>query len=302
MTNANDTFEEEYEDYDAFDDEEEERGLSGFAVLVMGLVMIGAFFSVVWIAYQQGIKTGQSGVGGETPYVAADPEPIKIETAQNSDAEATDREVYDAFDGENDAPVTVLAEGPEEPVSRDSADPIGSIAANAGAVIGDAAEDVSEEVESRLASLAEEDAALFEDDASEAASQSGSQAAPSRAPSLAEATRPTPTNAPAANTASSSAAAAPARSNPAVGALSGSHLVQVGAFRSNDEAASQWSRMQTRLGDFLDGKTPDVERADLGERGVYHRLRIGPFSSSIEARTFCSGLKERGQDCLVKSI
>ena len=97
MTNANETFEEEYEDYDAFDDEEEERGLSGFAVLIMGVVMIGAFFSVVWIAYQQGIKTGQSGAG-ETPFVAADPEPIKIESAQNSEA-SVNREVYDVLDG-----------------------------------------------------------------------------------------------------------------------------------------------------------------------------------------------------------
>lgn len=290
MTNANDTFEEEYEDYDAFDDEEEERGLSGFAVLIMGLVMIGAFFSVVWIAYQQGIKTGQSGVGGETPYVAADPEPIKIETAQAEGSQANDREVYDAFDGDNDAPVTVLAEGPEEPVSRDSEDPIGSIAANAGAAAEDMSDDMSEAMESRLASLAEEDAALFEEDAA----QDGPQAAPSRAPSLAEATRPTPANA---------ASVTPARTNTASGgALSGSHLVQVGAFRSNEEAAAQWSRMQSRLGEYLDGKSPDVERADLGERGVYHRLRIGPFGSSGEARTYCTGLKERGQDCLVKSI
>lgn len=293
MTNANDTFEEEYEDYDAFDDEEEERGLSGFAVLIMGLVMIGAFFSVVWIAYQQGIKTGQSGAGGETPYVAADPEPIKIETAQAEGSQENDREVYDAFDGDNDAPVTVLADGPEEPVSRDSEDPIGSIAANAGAddmSAEDLSEDMSAAMESRLASLAEEDAALFEGEAT----PSGPQAAPSRAPSLAEATRPTPANA---------ASVTPARSTPASGgALSGSHLVQVGAFRSNQEAAAQWSRMQSRLGDYLDGKAPDVERADLGERGVYHRLRIGPFKSSGEARTYCAGLKERGQDCLVKSI
>ena len=298
MTNANDTFEEEYEDYDAFDEEDEERGLSGFAVLVMGVVMIAAFFSVVWIAYQQGIKTGQSGAGGETPYVAADPEPIKIETAQNDGSQTADREVYDAFDGENDAPVAVLAEGPEEPVSRDSADPIGSIAASA------AGEDVSAEMESRLASLAEEDAALFEEEASEDA------AAPARAPSLAEATRPTPANASSGASASGTGAAAPNAASvtparPAAassGPLSGSHLVQVGAFRSNAEAAAQWSRMQSRLGDYLDGKSPDVERADLGERGVYHRLRIGPFGSSGEARTYCSGLKERGQDCLVKSI
>lgn len=283
MTNANETFEEEYEDYDAFDDEEDERGLSGLAVLIMGLVMIGAFFSVVWIAYQQGIKTGQNGVVGETPYVAADPEPIKIETADSSSAAAEDREVYDAFDGNDSEPVTVLAEGPEEPVSRDSGDPIASIAADAGAAVGEAAGELGEEMEDRLASLAEEDAAMFEQDEP--------PAVPARAPSQAPATRPT----------QASATPSAAVVTPASGPLTGTHVVQVGAFRSDDEAAAQWSRMEVRLGDYLSGKAPDVERADLGERGVYHRLRIGPFASSDDAKTYCSGLKERGQDCLVKA-
>ena len=276
MTNANETFEEEYEDYDAFDDEDEERGLSGFAVLIMGLVMIGAFFSVVWIAYQQGIKTGQSGLGAETPFVAADPEPIKIETAAAEGAPAQDREVYDAFDGDRGEPVAVLAEGPEEPVSRDSEDPIASIAA---VTQGDEA--LNAEVENRIASLAEEDAALLSDE-------------PEPAPARPAATPPTRASAP-----------APQPQTPSVrtdGALSGSHVVQVGAFRSDAEAMAQWSRLQSRLGDYLNGKTQDVERADLGERGVYHRLRIGPFRSSEDANTYCAGLKERGQDCLVRSI
>ncbi len=309
MTNANETFDEEYEDYDAFEDDEEERGLSGLVVLLMGVVMICAFFAVVWIAYQQGIKTGQNGLGAETPYVAADPEPIKIETAGADGDAAADREVYDAFDGDAEEPVTVLAEGPEEPVSRDSADPIGALAADAGDAPADAAaEDLSDAVESRLASLAAEDAALFED-----AEPQSAPAVPARAPSRAparEAARPTPASASSQSqspqssqsaTTPTAASVTPARM-PASGPLSGTHLVQVGAFRSNEEAAAQWSRMEARLGDYLEGKLPDVERADLGARGVYHRLRVGPFASSEDARRYCAGLKERGQDCLVKSI
>ncbi|MHA7872258.1 MAG: SPOR domain-containing protein [Hyphococcus sp.] len=270
MANATDTADDEYEEYDEFD-EDEERGLSGFSVLVIGLVMIGAFVSVVWIAYQQGIKTGANGLT-ETPYVAADPEPIKIETADAGET-VEDREVYDVFDGEDAEPVTVLAEGPEEPVERNLEDPIGSIAADAE----DAAVAASEEVEERLASLQQEDAALLEED-------------PEEAPEPAAATAPI-----AASVTTAPAARAP---NP----LSGSHVVQVGAFRSNDEAVAQWNRMAGRLGDYLDGKVRDIERADLGERGVYHRLRIGPFESSDAASAYCAGLKERGQDCLTKKI
>ena len=83
--------------------------------------------------------------------------------------------------------------------------------------------------------------------------------------------------------------------------MSGSHLVQVGAFRSEEEAGAQWAKLQGKLGDFLSGKDDDVERADLGDKGVYYRLRIGPFASSDDAKTFCAGLKDRGTDCLIKA-
>ena len=270
MTQASESFEEQYEEYDEFDDEEDERGLSGFVVLIMGVVMLGAFFSVVWIAYQQGIKNGASGRAAETPYVAADPEPVKIENAANSVAEE-DREVYDVFDGENDEPVTVLTEGPEEPVTRDVEDPIGAIAAE----IEDAAVATSEEVEERLADLAAQDAEYLDEEPAAVVPE------------------PTPVTEP--------IQAAVTAATGAIDALAGNYVVQVGAFGSDSEAVTNWNRMQSKLGDYLNGKASHVERADLGARGVYHRLRIGPFSSAEAAKDYCAGLKERGQDCLIKA-
>lgn len=280
MTNASETFEDEYEEYDEFDDANDERGLSGFAVLIMGLVMIGAFFSVVWIAYQQGIKTGQTGLGGNTPFVAAEPEPIKIENAA-SNVPVEDREVYDVFDGEDDAPVTVLAQGPEEPIDRTSTDPIGDLAA-----VTDGAADLGDAVEDRLASLAEEDAVALDNNPA----VDNPDPVPAT-PTLAVNNKPAQDD------------TLPAAPEPvAAGPLSGSHVVQIGAFRSNGDAMAQWSRIAAKLGDYAASKAPDVERADLGARGVYHRLRIGPFSSSSEASAYCAGLKERGQDCLIKAL
>lgn len=275
MTNATDTLEDEYSEFDEFEDEEDERGLSGFAVLIMGLVMIGAFFSVVWIAYQQGLKNAPQ--TAQAPYVAADPEPIKIETADAGET-VVDREVYDVFDGEASAPATVLAEGPEEPVERGVSDPIGELAADAEA----AAEAVSDEVEDRLASLKQEDAKEL-------------GAAPETD------NRPTVTATPPTN-ASATSPRPVVRTRTAADALSGSHVLQVGAFRSDAEALAQWARMQANMGDFLEGKSEDIERADLGDRGVYHRLRIGPFATSAAASEYCAGLKARGQDCLIKKL
>ena len=272
------TFEEEYQEYDEFDDDDDDRGLSGFAVLIMGIVMIGAFVSVVWIAYNQGMKVGREGGAVATPYVAADPEPIKIETADKGAAVA-DREVYDALDGDKSAPVTTLAEGPEEPVTRNVGDTIGALAAEAG----DAASDMNEEVEDRLASLAEEDAAVL-NERPEVEIPRATDIAP---PTVSVKPQPSASN------------VRPASSGDA---RAGTHVVQVGAFRSDEEAMAQWARLQGKLGDYLAGKGPDIERADLGDRGVYHRLRIGPFSSADEAKTYCAGLKDLGQDCLIKAL
>lgn len=276
-----DSFEDEYEEYDEFDDEEDsERGLSGLVVLLMGVVMLGAFASVVWIAYQQGIKTATAnGPGAGPPYVAADPEPLKIENQTAGAAPSNEREVYDRLNGDEAEPVEVLAQGPEEPVRRDSEDPIGDIASQTA---GSSPAVTDDAVADRIATLAAADEALDEQPIeTEPVVPKG----PSRA-----ATSPTPT-----------AATKPAPSSPSAGALSGTHLVQVGAVGSDEEAAVMWSRLQSKLGDYLNGKSMDVEVADLGAKGVFHRVRIGPFASRDEAATYCEGLKSRGQDCLVKA-
>ena len=278
MTDASENLEDEYQEFDDLEDEEEERGLSGLAVLVMGMVMIAAFGSVVYFAYNQGIKTGRDGAEG-VPYVAADPEPIKIENVDDS-APIDDSEVYDVFDGDDAEPVTVLTEGPEEPIERAGEDAIGDLAAAAEA----AAEDVADEVNDRLASLEAEDANVLP-----GSNDVEDEPVTVTPPTTTSVTQPVD-NRPTVRVATSG------------DALAGSHVVQVGAFRSDGEAQNQWSRIQVKMGDYVDGKTIDVERADLGDRGVYHRLRIGPFASADEAKTYCAGLKERGQDCLIKGV
>lgn len=83
-----------------------------------------------------------------------------------------------------------------------------------------------------------------------------------------------------------------------VDALSGTHLVQVGSFRSEAEAIADWRRIERRFPGLLAGKARHVASADLGERGVFYRLRIGPFASVDDARAHCQSLKDGGQDCL----
>ncbi len=272
----------ELEDFDD-DDGEEERGLSGLVVLLMGVVMLGALASVVWIAYKQGIRNGQQQTSA--PYVSADPEPLKIENAVADTANGGDLTVYDRVGGQETEPVEVIAEGPEQPATRGSADPIGDIAATTGG--GGVAEDL---VADRITELARADEQLQADPVA-------------LAPEPVPATRATAASTPTAEPVAEPVAAPP---KPTVtyrsgGALVGSHLVQIGAFRSQEEADGQWSKLQGKLGAYLDGKANDGERADVGDKGVFYRLRIGPFASADEAKTYCAGLKERGTDCLFKA-
>ena len=88
----------------------------------------------------------------------------------------------------------------------------------------------------------------------------------------------------------------------ATGAVaSGTHVVQVGAFPSNETALDYFDRLSSRMAAMLSGKLPDIQVAQVNGR-TYHRLRIGPFLSKAEADRYCADLKSRGQDCLVRGV
>jgi cell division septation protein DedD len=67
-------------------------------------------------------------------------------------------------------------------------------------------------------------------------------------------------------------------------------------------ALKQFADMQQKYGSVLAGKTPDVAEANLGTKGNYHRLVVGPPGSRDQASTVCSQLKAQGfNDCWVTS-
>jgi cell division septation protein DedD len=65
-------------------------------------------------------------------------------------------------------------------------------------------------------------------------------------------------------------------------------------------ALRKFADMQQKYGAVLQNKTPDVQEANLGAKGTYHRLLVGPPSSRGQASTLCSDLKAAGyKDCWV---
>lgn len=63
---------------------------------------------------------------------------------------------------------------------------------------------------------------------------------------------------------------------------------------SRMDALKQFANMQQKYGAVLQNKTPDVQRANLGAKGTYHRLIAGPPGSVQSARSVCAGLKSAG--------
>ena len=71
---------------------------------------------------------------------------------------------------------------------------------------------------------------------------------------------------------------------------------------SRMDALKQFADLQQKYAGQLGGKTPDVQEANLGEKGNYHRLVVGPPGSRQEASRLCSQLKSAGySSCWIKS-
>lgn len=79
----------------------------------------------------------------------------------------------------------------------------------------------------------------------------------------------------------------------------GPYLAQLAALQSAEAAEPAWNRLASRAPDLFAHARLDVERADLGSRGVYHRVRAGYFADRENANRFCERIRRMGQDCIV---
>jgi hypothetical protein len=111
--------------------------------------------------------------------------------------------------------------------------------------------------------------------------------------------RPASTRAPApAATASASATpSAPAPDAPSF-AADGPYVAQVAALQSEAAVQPAWTRLASRAPNLFTHARLDVQRADLGARGVYYRVRAGYFADRANASAFCERIRQMGQDCI----
>jgi cell division septation protein DedD len=77
------------------------------------------------------------------------------------------------------------------------------------------------------------------------------------------------------------------------------YLVQLSAQRSMEQAQGSYADMQRRFPSVLGSLEPTIQQADLGEKGIYFRVRVGPWASRGEAAEVCEALKAAGGSCFV---
>ncbi len=81
-------------------------------------------------------------------------------------------------------------------------------------------------------------------------------------------------------------------------AANGPYVAQVAALQSQGAVDAAWTRLASRAPALFANAQLDVERADLGQNGIYYRVRAGYFADRENAGLFCDRIKAMGQDCI----
>lgn len=83
--------------------------------------------------------------------------------------------------------------------------------------------------------------------------------------------------------------------------VSGTRLVQLGAFDSAEAARADWDRLGGLFGDLMVGKEPVIQAAQSGGRSFY-RLRARGFADEPAQRHFCSALLSEQAACIPVTV
>lgn len=295
-----------------FDGSEEEEDVEGSRLpllIVLALLVLAMFAGVVWLAYTQGVARGR----GETPVLTAANGPERV-APQDGGGNVP----YQGFKiYEQPAPPDDSAEAAAPPAAAPKPTPAPApvAAAPTAPVVKAEAPPAAkpaptkiEPVPARPAPAKTEPppksvAALIQQANSEAPKAA---TAPKAAPPAA---KPVPTPAPAAQATgaprslapppSQMAAATPPKPAASVPASGGGYVLQIGAFKSQAEAASAWKSYQAKHAALLSGYSDNIQQADLGEKGTWYRLRVGGFADKEVATALCDRLKADGGACML---
>lgn len=257
-------FDPDVEDYERYDEDERGGGDRRTLMLLSVVALLVVFAGVVFLAYRQGDQQGTNGV---PPVLRADGEPTK-ELPENPGGKKfphQDAGVYNRIAGDGQT-----APGDSEQLLPPAEEPL--------AIDNSAISPSDQRAMDRMAQAVE--TAPLEPAGGGARVE---DAAPVEEAAPVEDAAPTED-------------APPTAATPATG---GGYVVQLAAFRDEAAARDAFGKLQTKYPDLLGSLGVDIQRADLGDKGIYYRLRAGYLEKGA-ADALCRQLEAKGQGCLVR--
>jgi len=119
-------------------------------------------------------------------------------------------------------------------------------------------------------------------------------APPAAAPAVAAEPAPAPARKAIAAAPPPAREAAPKAAASVVTASTTGYVAVLSSQKSRMDALKAFADLQQKYGDVLSSKTPDVQEANLGDKGVWYRAVVGPPVSRDAASGICSQLKAAG--------
>ena len=260
-------FEDDYRGFDVREDD----STRGPLILALAVGVLLVFGAVVWNTYRQGVRDNGAGI----PSVIADKQPYKRapEDREGLAVPDTDKRFYDQMDDSERSEESGEAFAGTEASEGDSLQGGPPIELRPG-------REGAEPDDDQVRALADLET-MPEDEEEPLRSVPAKPVSPDPAPML----RSLP---------------APAEPAPHFAFTSdGMYLVQLAAFRSQDAAETAWAQMNTSKPDLYRSAQKRIQRADLGSKGVFYRLRVGSFAERADASEFCEAVKASGDNCIV---
>jgi Flp pilus assembly protein TadD len=86
---------------------------------------------------------------------------------------------------------------------------------------------------------------------------------------------------------------------PKAHASTGRFVVQIGAYKTQNQAERAWTGAQNRYG--IADREPLTTIASIPGKGTFHRLSVSGFDTMADAGRLCRSIKARGGACFVRS-